>query len=273
MKKFFVILPIVLALSSLCLTAQEERKSADSEIMDSFLKQEKKKPISMYWIIEFGSSYLTSTNEVKKAKQRNYRQESVALNIYFDIPIGTKRQQDISWGFSVAPGLGLGIPSFNIDKELTRDVDGKLAFIPFTQDYEQSYFGAMFFDIPIDFRYLTKPNAKRVNFSFELGSKCGLNMTTNKGLVLKQNDETIHSITYGVKNFNSFRYGIVGKVGIHKLAATKSNGDLFGMSLHLVGNYFPSQVFQSGHGIKTGYFFLGLGYGFYIGKNFAETLI
>jgi len=262
MKKFFVILPIVMVFSSLCLYAQENKVSDDSEIMDSFLKKEKKKSVPMYWSFEFGQSFLTSTDEVKNARQSFYGDGSGAWNFYFDIPLGSKREQGKNWGFSVAPGFGFSMTSFNVDKELTRDVDGKLTFIPFTQDYEQSYFGSMFLDIPIDLRYLTKPNAKLVNFSFELGPKFGVNLMSNKGTVLKQNDEIIYTITQGVKNLNSLRYGVVGKVGVRKVTVSKSNGEMFGLSLHLIGSYFPSQVFESGHGFETNYYFLGLGFGF-----------
>lgn len=262
MKKFFVILPIILVLSSLSLYAQEDRKSVDSEKMESFLKKEKKKTLPIYWSFEFGKSYLSTTNEVKNAKQTFYADGSAAWNFYFDIPLGSKREQQKNWGFSVAPGFGFSMTSFNVDKELIRDVDGKLTFIPFTQDFEQSYFGAMFFDIPIDLRYITKPNSKLVNYSFELGPKFGVNLMGNKGTVFKQNDEVIYTITQGVKNLNSFRYGVVGKFGVRKVTVSKSNGEMFGLSFHLIGSYFPSQVFEKGHGIETNYYFLGMGLGF-----------
>lgn len=215
----------------------------------------------LYWTFELGTSFLTNTKTVKNQPFRDINTLSGSWYFYYDIPIRIKRNQNLNYGYSFAPGLGFGFNTFSIDKQLMENL-GKTEFVNINTDYNYYYFQNTYLDIPLEFRYLTKPNAKMKNFSFDFGGKIGYLIYTEKELSAKIGDDIITTTTKKVNNMNKIRYGFSGKISYRNLKLSRNKKEYVGFAYSLHANYYPSEIFVNNNGFKTQYFSFGLGLSF-----------
>lgn len=215
--------------------------------------------IPIYWTFELGSSFLTSTKIIENRKAPFYPTASGSIYFNWDIPM--RKTNTISrTGFSIAPGIGLGASTFSINKKLSEN-NGLIIIENIVDPYEYSYIQGIYFDIPMDFRYLTPPNSKRQNFSFEIGSKVGRLVYTERKISINEKDESYIHKTKNVGILNKFRYGINAKISYRKINISKNN-EALGLSFSIIGNYYLSDAFIGQSNINSKSFSIGAGLGF-----------
>lgn len=215
--------------------------------------------IPIYWTFELGSSYLTSTKIIENRKAPFYPTASGSIYFNWDIPL--RNTHTISRaGFSIAPGIGLGASTFSINRKLIEN-NGLIIIENIVGPYEYSYVQGIYFDIPIDFRYLTPPNSKKQNFSFEIGSKVGRLVYTEQKIFIKEKDESYTRKTQNIGIMNKFRYGINAKISYRKIHINRHN-DALGLSFSIIGNYYLSDAFIRQSNIASKSFSIGAGLGF-----------
>ena len=215
--------------------------------------------VPFYWTFELGTSYLTSTNSIQNHRAAFSPTSSGSIYFNWNFPIGNQQTTPMS-GFFVAPGIGVGASTFSINKILS-ETNGLIKIEDIDGSFEYSYVQGIYLDIPIDFRYLTKPDKKRQNFSFELGGKVGYLVYTEKEIQTKDGNstETYNSKHIGV--LDKYRYGINAKIGFRRMKISKSN-DLMGLSFSIIGNYYLSHAFIDHNTINSKSFSIGAGVGF-----------
>ena len=97
--------------------------------------------IPLYWTFELGSSYLTSTNNIENRKAPFYPTASGGVYFNWNIPLCNKQVIPGS-GFSIAPGVGVGISTFSINNQLNKN-NGVVEIINIVGPYEYSYMQGM----------------------------------------------------------------------------------------------------------------------------------
>jgi hypothetical protein len=215
--------------------------------------------VPFYWTFELGTSYLTSTSSIQNQKAPFFPTSSGSIYFNWNFPIGNQKTIPMS-GFSLAPGIGFGASTYSINKNLS-ETNGLIAIEEIGGSYEYSYVQGIYFDIPLDVRYLTKPDLKRQNFSFELGGKFGYLVYTEKEIQKKEGNSTVTDNNKHVGILNKYRYGINAKISFRKMKITKTN-DLMGLSLSIIGNYYLSDVFIEQNNLSSKSFSVGAGLGF-----------
>ncbi|MFZ4799893.1 MAG: hypothetical protein ACOYMA_20550 [Bacteroidia bacterium] len=215
--------------------------------------------VPFYWTFELGSSYLTSSSTIKNQAAPFLPTASGSFYFNWNLPLGNQLTVPMS-GLFLAPGIGIGVSTFSINKNLS-ETDGQITIEDIDGSYEYSYVQGIYFDVPIDFRYLTKPDLKRQSFSFELGGKFGYLVDTEKEIqkIDGNNTNTYNSKHSGI--LNKYRYGINAKIGFRKMKINRGN-DLMGLSFSVIGNYYFSEAFIDHNSINCKSFSIGAGLGF-----------
>lgn len=153
---------------------------------------------------------------------------SRGFNVYFmyDLPLGKSR-------FSIAPGLGIGTSNYYFRSSLSQDSIGTtFTRISDDIDFKKSKIGLTYVDIPLEFRFRSKPNKKGSSWKLAAGFKAGLliqNKWKYKGEDLSNNGEQVKFKVFGDDNLNRFRYGatIRGGYGMLNAFVYYSLSDLF----------------------------------------------
>lgn len=215
--------------------------------------------VPFYWTFELGSSYLASAGDVKNHRAPFFPTASGSIYFNWNFPLGKTHTVPLS-GFYLAPGLGLGASTFSINKNLSEN-NSSVTIGDISGSYEDSYIQGIYIDIPLDLRYLTMPDAKGQNFSFEMGAKFGKLLYTEKEIQVIDGDDIE---THKVKNvgiMNPYRYGLNAKIGYRKIKTNKRK-EVFGYSFSLIANYYLSDAFIENSGIRSKSFSIGAGLGF-----------
>jgi hypothetical protein len=215
--------------------------------------------VPFYWTFELGSSYLTTTNTIKNQKAPFLPTASGSFSFNWNFPLGNKRTIPMS-GFFLSPGIGLGVSTYSINKNIS-ETNGVITIEDIDSPYDYYYLQGIYLDLPFDIRYLTAPDSKMQNYSFELGGKLGYLIYTEKEMQVKEgnNTDTYNSKHVGI--LNKYKYGITAKASYRKMRINKRN-DLMGLSLSIIGNYILSDTFIDQEIINSKSFFIGVGMGF-----------
>lgn len=155
---------------------------------------------------------------------------SRGFNAYFmyDILLGKQKR------FSVAPGIGVGTSSIFTNSALHKDTTGTW-LLPRTDSYKKNKIGLTYLDIPLEWRYRSKPNHRNNSFKIAIGVKAGL-LVDGKTKVKQKNTDGDMKV-YKEKryeDFNRFRYGVTLRVGYGPFS--------------IIGFYSLSKVFEKGKG-------------------------
>lgn len=142
---------------------------------------------------------------------------SRGFNIYFmyDIVLGKSR-------FSLAPGFGLGTNNYFHNNTIASDSTGTYFNpIPSGIDVKKNKLALTFLDIPVEFRFRSKPDAKENSWKLAVGFKAGLlihNKWKYKGEEVREgptfeDGEEVKFKEFNIDNLNRFRYGITARAG------------------------------------------------------------
>lgn len=191
-------------------------------------------------ILEFNWNYWLNTPD-----SFNIQGKSRGFNFYFfyDIALGTDN-------FSLAPGFGLGNSNIfhesflQVNTDENDDLFGTTEVIPFadTLDYKKNKISLTYFEIPVELRFRTNPNNRGKRFKIAAGFKAGLGLnyhtkyigTDTRATALPGDTEFVKYKEHRVKNIESFRYGVTGRIGYGNI------------NLHAF--YGLSNVFEDGQG-------------------------
>jgi hypothetical protein len=210
-------------------TKKEETKGVSPEIRAKVNKAKDR------LLVEFGLNQL-----INRPDDVKFSGFSRSFNAYFtyDVVLGKSN-------FSIAPGAGIGTDNFYhkkngiawADNTHLKDTITSFPLLADSVAAKKSKLGLVHFDIPIEFRFRSKPNKKQaswklaagVKFGFLIGSKWkykGEDLTTGAGEVKFKEIQ--------VDNLNKFRYSVYLRGG-------------YGV-FNLFVNYQLSSVFQKDKG-------------------------
>ena len=162
---------------------------------------------------------------------------SRGFNVYFmyDVVLGKSR-------FSVAPGLGLGTNNYFHNNNITSDSLGTyFTKISDNIDSKKNKINLTYVDIPVEFRFRSKPNAKNNSWKLAAGIKAGIIIQSKwkyKGEEIRAEKLDNPSFASGsevkfkefnIENLNRFRYGLTlrGGYGMWNAFIYYSLSDLF----------------------------------------------
>ena len=199
------------------------------------------------WELTFGGSFLTNTLLSKNEPFANPNNLSGAFYSYYDIVILKNKVQNLS----LRPGLGCNIQTFGLNKIIQNNSNNS-EFVDFgsNQNYKYSYLQQIFIDMPLGVVYNFLPRNKKKQCEFTIGAIIGYMIYKEKKYVLKNSSVMDNDI----KNLNSFRYGLFGKVSTGKKR--------FGLSYSLSGQYYLNDLFLSKNNTPTRNFSIMFGISF-----------
>jgi len=176
-------------------------------------------------VVEF-----TFDNWIHDEKDLKVKWYSRGFNTYFmyDIQLGKRKV------ISAAPGLGFGTSSIFTNSAMVEDSTGT-QLVKRTDDYKKNKIGLAYFDIPVELRFRSKPNAKNKSWKVAAGFKAGVLMDGKTKL--KQENAAGDMKIYKEKKYddlNRFRYGVTFRVGYGPFS--------------LIGYYSLASVFDKGNG-------------------------
>lgn len=201
-------LPVILLLSAFSLHAQDKVKTvARPDIPGSF-------------IVDFGFNGTLNSDTL----WRHGVWGSRTVNLYYQYPIRFGRSK-----FSFNPGFGLSLERFKFtnSRMLTNPSEGTTAdpveryqFFPIAQlhptytSVKKVMFVNNYFDVPIEFRFDTKPEDIARSFNISLGARAGYLIDSGQKTKYKEDGQTKKmkdKQDYGV---TQFRYGVYARLGI-----------------------------------------------------------
>lgn len=163
---------------------------------------------------------------------------SRGAGIYFmyDLPLGKSN-------FSFAPGIGISSSNFYHRSQIVSDTT-KTSFLPIDKgefDFKKNKISLTYFDIPLEFRFRSKPNEKGTSWKLAAGFKFGIliqNKWKYRGPNLDGSGEDVKFKEYNIKYMEKLRYGVSlrGGYGMINLFAFYNISSLFkgdaGPNLH-----------------------------------------
>jgi len=152
---------------------------------------------------------------------------SIGAEIYAMTPVIGKKSS-----LSLAIGFGFGVNNIHNNSLPYNSIDNTYPYnkdstyfspIPGGYNYTKNKITTAYVDIPIEFRYRTKPNFKKRNFKISLGGKFGY-MISN---YIKYCGEDFRNSTtknvkfkeFNIDNITKFRYGAFIRIGYGKINA------------------------------------------------------
>lgn len=202
----------------------------------------------------------TYDNWIRNVNGLSTKKMGFGFNLYFfyDVLLGKSR-------FSFAPGLGIGLSDVNTNQQLIKPGDSttidnytanydktKTNFVPFQadQNIKRYMLNTLYVDIPIEFRYRSKPNKRNKSVKVAVGFKGGV-LVENHTRVTQTgpdgNREVIKTRHYS--DLSTFRYGPTLRIGYGPFSIIGYYG---------LGELFTSNGPQSIHPISVGISINGL---------------
>lgn len=208
MKNLFII--IILISFSGCLNAF----SQEITISDSLQTPDTTKmPNDQIIFNVLSNTWLNSPKNIKLMPV------SLGVEAYAMTPIIGKKSS-----FSIAIGFGVGANNIH-NNSLPYDSLEVTYFSPIPGNYEyvKNKITTAYVDIPLEFRFRTKPNFKKRNFKIALGGKFGYLISN----YIKYNGEDFRNSTskyvkfkeFNVDNITKIRYGAFVRIGYGKINA------------------------------------------------------
>jgi len=158
------------------------------------------------------------------------------FTLYYDIPLGKK--------FYFAPGLSLDNVNVHSNAAISRQLNAmgtsvvNTQLVPFDSmfgtDYTANKLVTKYLEIPIELHWKSKPVHHNKSFFIAAGVRGGVLIQSYWKYVFNAPFGTQKIKDYNIPNLNSFRYGVMGRVGYGNFA--------------LYGFYGLSDLFQSGKG-------------------------
>jgi hypothetical protein len=199
LRKFIV---IVLLFTAFLASAQEKsKKTAMPDIPGSF-------------IIDFG--FNRAINPPSNFSQNFWG--SRTFNVYYRYPVRFGRTK-----FSVVPSVGLSFERYKFGNNFTLnrvpEPDGTYGLFVATNQLPgvkivKSMLVTNYVELPIGFRYDTKPEDIASSISFELGGRVGLLYQSFTKIKYEENGETKKAFDEQTHGLNSLRYGVYTRFGI-----------------------------------------------------------
>jgi hypothetical protein len=193
---------IVILFIALSTSAQDKpKKAAMPDIPGSF-------------IVDFGFNRAVNPAQ-------NFQQDfwgSRTLNIYYRYPVRFGRSK-----FSLVPGIGLSLERFKFSNNYTlnrqAEPDGSYKLLAVkdllqTSSISKSMLITNYFDLPVGFRYDTKPEDIASSVSVELGGRIGFLYQSYTKINYQENDETKQYFDEQTHGLNPIRYGLYARFGI-----------------------------------------------------------
>ena len=233
MKSIFV---IILTCCTLGIVAQEKKEKSTKT---DWSKVDLSKRASDHLLLQIGYAGWGDKGTIQT------KGFSKTFNAYvmFDFPIKSNPK------LSVAIGPGIGTDNINFNKT-TVDLANKTG-VTFTADsliqYKKNKLATGYLEVPLEFRYSTKPTDMNAGWKFAIGAKIGMNMDAKikskidldangrGGYFLKTKDD---------RNMNGTRLAAIGRVGYGNLS--------------VFGSYTLTDLFKTGFGPKVRPFSIGL---------------
>lgn len=155
---------------------------------------------------------------------------SRGFNAYFTYDVVLGKSQ-----FSIAPGAGIGTDNFyHKGNAIQWRGDTVTTFPKFADSIsvKKSKLGLTYFDIPLEFRFRSKPNGKNTSWKLAAGFKVGFLLASKwkyKGDALDGGGDDVKFKQFGVANLNKIRYGVYvrGGYGMFNLFCHYSISSLF----------------------------------------------
>lgn len=159
---------------------------------------------------------------------------SRTVNVYYQYDLRIARSK-----FSLVPGLGLSMERLKFKKARTLryNATGDLELVTpdiSLLDIRKSQLVMNYVDLPVEFRYTSKPDDPARAFKAGVGGRIGYMYDSFTKLKYKSEGETLKMKDKRDWNLNKLRYGVFAKVGI-------GNFSLFGY-------YNLTNLFESGKG-------------------------
>ena len=136
----------------------------------------------------------------------------VHINLMYDIPLGESP-------FAFAIGLGIGSSNIFTDATVVNQVDSTGEIFTTLQqfdedyDYDKNKLSSNYLDIPLEFRFRTKPNEKGQRFKVTAGAKIGYLINMHSKTIDKEGKYK----TFIYPTANDFRYGAFFRIGYGKI--------------------------------------------------------
>ena len=150
---------------------------------------------------------------------------------------------------SLAIGPGIGTDNINFNKT-TVDLANKTG-VTFTADsliqYKKNKLATGYLEVPLEFRYSTKPTDMNAGWKFAIGAKVGTNIDAKikSKIDLDANGRGGYFLkTKDKRNMNGIRLAAIARVGYGNLS--------------LFGSYTLTDLFKTGFGPKVRPFSIGL---------------
>lgn len=141
----------------------------------------------------------------------------VGVHFYYDIPLNKTKT------FSFAIGGGFSWSNYYNATYFTYDSTGNTIPTRFAEGitYKKNKFVINYFEVPLEFRYRTKPNNEGHTFKIAIGMKGGYVLSDHTKYVgadyIAGSSDEIKYKSYRVKNVNTLQYGPVFRFGLDKI--------------------------------------------------------
>ncbi len=197
MKNIFI--PLLLLVCS-SLFAQTEEEAADQKKSANLEDLNRDR-----LIVEFNhNNWLNAPDSIK------IKEVSRGFNFYlmYDFALGKSN-------FSIAPGIGLATRNIYHDAFIVEDTN-EIRMIPIgnTIDYKKNKLTTTYLDVPLEFRFRTKPDNHGNSFKIAIGAKAGYLIGSHTKI--KQPDAFGDLVKYkksDIRHLNPFRYGGTFRIG------------------------------------------------------------
>ena len=140
---------------------------------------------------------------------------SNTINLIYQYPIRFGKSR-----FSFNPGIGFSFEKFKLKNNFTlADTTGTGLFqlVNVSTTYpglKKSLIKNNYIDIPLEFRFDTKPEDIARSFNFAIGGRIGYLIDSSTKLKYKEDGETRKTIDKQDHGMNKFRYGVYTRFGI-----------------------------------------------------------
>ena len=148
--------------------------------------------------------------------------------------------------FTIGIGAGFSSQNYYGNGYLNRDTlaNGNVGTVWDTRngDFKSNKVSVNHLEIPLEFRYRSRPNDRGYQWKFTLGAKYGYMIDVHDKLILDNGDKFK---TYNYPDVEDFRYGIVTRIGYGKV--------------NLTAYYSVNPFFKEGNGPEMNQFSIGIG--------------
>jgi hypothetical protein len=184
---------------------------------------------------------LNGTNWIHKIPGLNIKWYSRGINIYFNYDFQIKKSF-----FSIAPGIGVSCSNIYHRSEMTDSTGPGIQFKPLANpdNYKVNKLSLTYIDIPIEFRFRTKPDRLDNSWKFVAGFKAGIRVDGHTKTSTKTPKEIVKLKPF--PDLNLFHAGPFIRIGYS--------------SFNLTAYYGILGVFKNNRGPQANEFSVGISF-------------